>query len=87
MLQRKESELKDLDRKSRKTMGIHTALQTKSNVDRLYIKRNKAGKNLIHVESCIRKDENSLGFFMLRILKKTSSGELLQLRQSILKTL
>ena len=65
----------------------HKALQTKSNVDRLYIKRNKGGKSLIHVESCVRKDENSLGFFMLRILKKTSSGELLQLRQSILKTL
>ena len=36
------------------------------------------------VECCFREDENSLGF-MLPILKKILSGELLLLRQSILK--
>ena len=39
ILQWKESELKDVDSKSRKTMTTYEALHPKSNVDRLYIKR------------------------------------------------
>ena len=39
ILQWKESELKDVDRKSRKIMTIYGALHPKSDVDRLYIKR------------------------------------------------
>ena len=39
ILQWKESELKDADRKSRKIMTIYGALHPKSDVDRLYIKR------------------------------------------------
>ena len=39
ILQWKESELKDVDRKSRKTMKMYGALHPKSDVNRLYIKR------------------------------------------------
>ena len=39
ILQWKESELKDVDRKSRKTMTMYGALHQKSNVDRFDIKR------------------------------------------------
>ena len=35
----KESELKDANRKSRKTIKIYGALHPKSDVDRLYVKR------------------------------------------------
>ena len=38
ILQWKESELKDVDRKSRKTMTMYGALLPKCNVERLYIK-------------------------------------------------
>ena len=41
ILQWKESELKDVDRKSRKTMTIYGALYPKSDVDRLYVKRKR----------------------------------------------
>ena len=39
IIQWKESELKDVDRKSRKTMTMYGALHPQSNVDRLYVKR------------------------------------------------
>ena len=60
-LQWKESELKNVDNKSRKTMTMYGALHPKSDVDRLYIKRKEGGKGLMSVESCIR-EENSFGF-------------------------
>ena len=86
ILQWKDSELKDVERKSRKTMTMYGVLHPKSDVDRLYVKRKKGGRSLMSVERCVKEDENSLGF-MLEILKENSSGELLELRQSILKIL
>ena len=50
MLQWKESELKDVDRKSRKEMTMDGVLHPKSNVDRLYIKRKEGGRGLMSVE-------------------------------------
>ena len=50
ILQRKESELKDVDRKSRKKMKVYGELHPKSDVDRLYIKRKERGTGLIGVE-------------------------------------
>ena len=50
----KASELKDLDRKSRKTMTMYGGLHPKSDVDRLYVKRKEGGRSLISVEQCIR---------------------------------
>ena len=63
ILQWKESELKDVDRKSRKTMTICGALHPKSDVDRFYIKR-KRGRGPMSVERCVREKENSLGFYV-----------------------
>ena len=42
ILQWKEKELKDVDRKLRKTMPKYGALHLKSDMDRLYIKRKEA---------------------------------------------
>ena len=64
IIQWKESELKDVDRKSRKTMTMYGALHPKSNVDRLYIKRKEGGRGLMSVEGCVRGEENSLGFYI-----------------------
>ena len=61
ILQWKDSELKDVDRKSRKTMAIYAALQPKSDVDRLHIKRKEGGRSLMSVERCVREEENSFG--------------------------
>ncbi|XP_068713273.1 uncharacterized protein [Montipora capricornis] len=62
ILQWKESGLKNVDRKSRKTMTMYGALHPKSDVHRLYIKRKEGGRGLKSVECCVRKEENSLGF-------------------------
>ena len=64
ILQWKESELKNVDRKSRKTMTMYGALHPKSYVDRLYIKRKEGGRGLMNVECCVREEENSLGFYV-----------------------
>ena len=64
MLQWKESELKDVDRKSRKTMTVYGALYPKSDVDRLFIKREKGGKSLMSVKCCVKKQQNGLGFWV-----------------------
>ena len=61
------SELKDLDRKSRKTMTIYGGLHPKSDVDRLYVKRKEGGRDLISVERCIREEESSLGFYVANL--------------------
>ena len=50
ILQWKESELKDVDRKSRKEMTMDGVLHPKSNVDRLNMKRKEGGKGLMSVE-------------------------------------
>ena len=63
ILQWKGSELKNVDRKSRKTMTMYAALHSKSDVDRLYIKRKEGGRGLMSVECCV-KEENSLGFYV-----------------------
>ena len=81
-----KSELKDTDRKSMKTKTMYGVLQRKSDVDRLYIKRKEGGKSLVSLEHCVREEENSLGFHFANS-EENSSGELLQLRQSILKIL
>ena len=54
IIQWKTSELKNLDRKSRKTITMYRGLHPKSDVDRLYVKRMEGGKGLISVERCIR---------------------------------
>lgn len=56
-----KSELLDVDRRTRKLMTITGALHPKSDADIIYIPRWKGGRGLISVESCIRREENSIG--------------------------
>ena len=60
----KESELRNVDRKLRKTMTMYGALHPNSDVDRLYIKRKEGGRGLMSVERCAREEGNSLGFYV-----------------------
>ena len=59
-----ESELKDLDRKTRKMMTLHGAFHPKSDVDRLYVRRNRGGRGLISCEKCVKSEENNLGWYI-----------------------
>ena len=49
----KKSELKVIDRKTRKFFTIYGALQNKSDVDRLHISRKEVGRGLITIEDCV----------------------------------
>ena len=60
----RRSQLKNVDRKSRKTITMYGALHPKSDVDRLYIKRKEGGRGLMSVECCVREEENSFGFYV-----------------------
>ena len=60
----KESELKKVDRTTRKNLTMNGAMHPKSDVDRLYVKRKEGGRGLISVEQSVRGEENSLGFYV-----------------------
>ena len=62
ILQWKDSELKDVDRKSRKNITMYGALHLKRYVDRLYVKRKEGGRGLMGVECCVKGEENRLGY-------------------------
>ena len=50
----RESELKSIDRKTRKYLTMYGAMHPKSDVDRLYMKRKEGGRGLISVEHCVK---------------------------------
>ena len=76
IIQWNASELKDLDRKSRKTLTMYGGLQPKSDVDRLYVKREEVGRDLISVQRYIIEEENSLGFYVSNLEENLIRGVL-----------
>ena len=70
----KESELKSVDRKTRKTVTMYGAMHLTGDVDRLYIKRNEGGRGLSSVEYVVRGEENSLGHYVLHSEEKLLKG-------------
>ena len=87
IIQFKASELKDLDRKSRKTMTMYGELQPKRDVDRLYVKRKEGGRGLISVERWIREEGNSLGFYVAyseeNLIRGILTAETINTRETI----
>ena len=87
IIQWKASEQKDLDRKSIKTMTIYGGLHPKSDVDRLYVKREEGGRDLINVEQCLREEENSVGFYVANseenLIRGVSAAERINTRETI----
>ena len=51
-----------MDRKSRKLLMLYGAFDPKCDVDLLYLPRSRGGRGLISCESCIRSEENCVGF-------------------------
>ena len=48
-----KTELRSVDRKTRKLLTIYEALQPRADTDRLYIKKDDGGTGLISVEDCV----------------------------------
>ena len=59
----RNSELKAIDRKTRKLFTIYGALYPKWNVDRLHIPRKEGGRGLISIEDCVEIAIRSLGLY------------------------
>lgn len=74
LLKRTKEQLKELDRKSRKTIVMYRVLHPKSEVKRLYLLRAKGNLCLISCERCIRNEEKSIG----RYVKNWAVGRLLE---------
>ena len=66
----KESELKSVDRKTRKMLTMYGAMHPKGHVGRLYIKRKEGGRGLSSVEYAVRGEENSLDQYVLNSEEK-----------------
>ena len=59
------NELQQLDRKTRKKLTMYGAFHPKSNVNRLYLARQEGGRGLIGVEDTVRREENSLCWYIM----------------------
>ena len=60
----RKHELKAMDVKTRKILTMKGVFHRKSNVDRLYLKRNCGGRGLISVAECVRKEELGLNEYV-----------------------
>ena len=67
-------ELKSLDRRTRKFITMHGALHLKSDVDRVYLRRELGRRGLISCEGCIRMEENSLGWYLRNSVEPLIEG-------------
>ena len=59
-----KEELQEIDRKSRKIMTMNKELHPKSDVARIYLSKKKGGRGLISCESCVRREENNLSWYV-----------------------
>ena len=46
--------------KTRKILTMNGALHPRSNVDRIYLKRNEGGRGLLSIEECVKSEEKGL---------------------------
>ena len=53
---------------------MYGAFHPKSDVDRLYLKRNEGGRGLISIEHCVRGEENILGLYVMNSKEKLIQG-------------
>ena len=73
-VERKTDELKVLDRKTRKMMTLHGALQPKRDVDRVYLALQKGGRGLISCEMGVKSQENNLAWFVNNSNERLMAG-------------
>ena len=69
----KNSELCNMDKKTRKVLNMYQALHPNSNVDRLYLPHSEGRKGLLSLEECINAGNRSLGQYL-----KTNEDEWLR---------
>ena len=82
-----KEELQEIDRKSRKVMTMNKELHPKSDVARIYVPRKKGGRGLISCESCVRRDENNLSWYVINseevLLKKVGDSNIVNISEAV----
>ena len=59
-----KEELKEMDTMTRKNLTMYGSLHPRSDVDRLYVAREKGGRGLLSIEDSIRKVENDIAEYL-----------------------
>ena len=59
-----KEELQAIDRKTRKMIAMNKELHPRSDVARIYVARKKGVRGLISCESCVKKEENNLNWYI-----------------------
>ena len=67
-------ELKSLDRRTRKFMTIHGALHPKSDIDRVYLRREIGERGLVSCGGCIRMEKSNLGWYVRNSIEPLIEG-------------
>ena len=82
----KASELKDLDRKSRKNDNVRRVTPEEQR-NKLYVKRKEWGRGLINVEQCIKEEEKSLRSYVANseenLIREVLTAETINKRETI----
>ena len=60
----KNSELHNMDRRIRKVLNMYQALHPRSNVGRLYLPCSEGGKGLLSLKECVNAEKRSLGQYL-----------------------
>ena len=66
----RSDELKELERKTRKMMTMHEVLHPKSDVDRVYLPKQKGGRGLISCEMCAKTEENNRAWYVRNLKER-----------------
>ena len=69
-----KEEIQRMDRKTREMMTMYGALHPESDVERIYVQRDKGRRELIRCENCIRSKENKLGGYVKNSVEKQLKG-------------
>ena len=81
-----QAELEDLDRKTRKLMSAHHALNPQSDVDRVFLPRQAGGRGLQQIRQTFKEEERALNDYIKNstehALKTVSDEELLKVNES-----
>ena len=70
----RSDELKELDRRTRKILTLHDTSHPKSDVDQMYLPRQKGGRGLISCEICVKAEENNLAWYVWNLKERLMEG-------------
>ena len=82
-----KEELQEIDKKSRKIMTMNKELHPRGDVARIFVPRKKGGRGLISCESCVRREENSLSWYVRKSeeasLRKVGDSNVVDISEAV----